>query len=256
MPWQRDELALLLSPEGKRFLVKIELKKINTHHGEIDLKKLLNVSPGNVVYTHKGIPFITLKPTLYDLIHHLIRRTQIIYPKDLGYILVRLGIAPGSKVIEAGSGSGALTLTLAWWVRPTGQVFSYEKEERFIKICQQNLDWSGLNKWVKLKHKDIEEGFDEREVDAIFLDVKTPWQYLYQAWKALKGGAVLGMLVPTTNQIVEILKAINGLPFVDIEIMELLLRKYKPVAERLRPTDRMVAHTGYLVFARKMTKNE
>jgi len=255
MLWQPGDLVLLLSPEGKRFIVRIEPKKLSTHHGEIDLESLAKVSPGNVIYTHKGIPFVSLKPTLYDFIHHLVRRTQIIYPKDLGYILIRLGIAPGNRVIEAGAGSGALTLTLAWTIRPTGKVYSYEKEEKFIKICWENLTWAGLSDWVELKHRDIEQGFDERDVDAIFLDVKTPWQYLSQAWEALKGGCVLGMLVPTTNQVSEILKNIEKFPFVDVEVMEILLRRYKTVAERLRPEDRMVAHTGYLIFARKKEKD-
>jgi len=252
MRWQPNDLVLILSPEGKRFLVRIEPKKFSTHHGEINLEALTQISPGNVIYTHKNIPFITTRPTLYDLIFHIKRITQIIYPKELGYILIRLGIRPGSKVIECGTGSGALTLTLAWWVRPNGRVYSYEKEERFIKVCLENLNYAGLKEWVELKHKDIGNGFDEKNVDAVFLDVKTPWIYFRHAWEALKGGCILGILVPTTNQITESLKFLNNNGFKDIEVIEILLRRYKTVAERLRPEDRMVAHTGYLIFARKV----
>jgi len=252
MRWQPNDLVLILSPEGKRFLVRIEPKKFSTHHGEINLEALTQISPGNVIYTHKNIPFITTRPTLYDLIFHIKRITQIIYPKELGYILIRLGIRPGSKVIECGTGSGALTLTLAWWVRPNGRVYSYEKEERFIKVCLENLNYAGLKEWVELKHKDIGNGFDEKNVDAVFLDVKTPWMYFRHAWEALKGGCILGILVPTTNQITESLKFLNNNGFKDIEVIEILLRRYKTVAERLRPEDRMVAHTGYLIFARKV----
>ena len=245
---------MLLSPQGKRFLVQVEPRKFSTHLGELDLEKLTHIPQGGVIYTHKGIPFITLKPTLYDFLHHLKRRTQIIYPKDLGYILMRLGIGPGSRVIECGAGSGALTMTLAWWVRPTGRVYTYEREEKFAYLCQENLAWAGLMDWVEIKIRDIVVGFEEKEVDAVFLDVKTPWLYLSQAWDALKAGCVLGMLVPTTNQVCEILRTLSGLPFTDIEVLELLLRRYKTVAERLRPQDRMVAHTGYLIFARKMLR--
>ena len=252
MRWQPNDLVLILSPEGKRFLVRIGPKKFSTHHGEINLEALTQISPGDVIYTHKNIPFITVKPTLYDLIFRIKRITQIIYPKELGYILMRLGIGPGSKVIECGSGSGALTLTLAWWVRPNGRVYSYEKEGRFVKICLENLNYVGLKEWVELKHKNIGNGFDEKNVDAIFLDVKTPWMYFHHAWEALKGGCVLGILVPTTNQITESLKFLEKNLFKDIEIIEILLRRYKTVAERLRPEDRMVAHTGYLIFARKV----
>jgi len=252
MRWQPNDLVLILSPEGKRFLVRIEPKKFSTHHGEINLEALTQISPGNVIYTHKNIPFITVKPTLYDLIFHIKRITQIIYPKELGYILIRLGIKPGSRVIECGTGSGALTLALAWWVRPNGRVYSYEKEERFLKVCLENLNYVGLKEWVELKHKNIGNGFDEKNVDAVFLDVKTPWMYFHHAWEALKGGCVLGILVPTTNQITESLKFLEKNLFKDIEIIEILLRRYKTVAERLRPEDRMVAHTGYLIFARKV----
>ncbi len=252
MYWQKNDLVLLISPDGKRFLVKVEERKFSTHHGDIDLGSLCKIKPGEVVKTHKGVSFFTLKPTLYDFIHHLKRHTQIIYPKELGYILMRMGIAPGAKVLECGAGSGALTMTLAWWVRPHGKVFSYEREERFAKVCLENLRKVGLSEWVELKVKDLEEGFDERNADAVFLDVREPWRYLEQAWKALKGGCMLGMLVPTTNQISEILKRIEPMPFIEVEVMEILLRRFKPVAERLRPFDRMVAHTGYLIFARKV----
>ncbi|MCD6319747.1 MAG: tRNA (adenine-N1)-methyltransferase [Candidatus Desulfofervidaceae bacterium] len=254
MTWQLKDFVLLLSPQGKRFLVQVEPRKFSTHLGELDLEQLTHIPQGGVIYTHKGVPFVTLKPTLYDFIHHLKRRTQIVYPKELGYILMRLGIGPGSRVIECGAGSGALTMTLAWWVRPTGCVYAYEREERFAHLCQENLVWAGLLEWVEIKVKDIETGFEEKEVDAVFLDVKTPWLYLPQAWDALKGGCVLGILVPTTNQVSEVLKALDNLPFTDIEVLEILLRRYKTVAERLRPQDRMVAHTGYLMFARKMLR--
>ncbi len=252
MHWQPNEFVLLVSPEGKRLLVKVEDKRFSTHHGEIDLSKLQETKPGEAVFTHKGVPFLTLKPTLYDFIHRLKRRTQIIYPKELGYILMRLGIGPGSRVVECGAGSGALTMTLAWWVRPNGKVFTYEREERFAKLCLENLSWAGLKPWVELKLRDIGAGFDERDVDAVFLDVREPWCYLKQAWEALRGGCVLGILVPTTNQVSEVLRGFEEVPFTDIDVLEILLRRYKPVAERLRPFDRMVAHTGYLIFARKV----
>ena len=254
MYWQPNEFVLLISPEGKRFLVKVEDKRFSTHHGEIDLSRLQEIRPGEAISTHKGVPFLTLRPTLYDFIHSLKRRTQIIYPKELGYILMRLGIGPGSRVVECGAGSGALTMTLAWWVRPNGKVFTYEREERFAKLCLENLRWAGLSDWVELKLRDIEVGFDEQDVDAVFLDVREPWRYLKQAWKALRGGCVLGILVPTTNQVSEVLKGFAEVPFTDIEVLEILLRRYKTVAERLRPFDRMVAHTGYLIFARKVWK--
>jgi len=207
MRWQPNDLVLILSPEGKRFLVRIGPKKFSTHHGEINLEALTQISPGDVIYTHKNIPFITVKPTLYDLIFRIKRITQIIYPKELGYILIRLGIKPGSRVIECGSGSGALTLALAWWVRPNGRVYSYEKEERFLKVCLENLNYVGLKEWVELKHKNIGNGFDEKNVDAIFLDVKTPWMYFHHALGSLKRRMCIGHLsthYQSNNGIIEV----------------------------------------------------
>ena len=105
---------------------------------------------------------------------------------------------------------------------------------------------------VELKQRDIAEGFDERDVDAVFLDVRTPWVYLSQVWEALAAGGFFGAVIPTANQVSELIAGLNEEPFGDVGVCEILLRSYKPVAERLRPVDRMVAHTGYLVFARKL----
>jgi tRNA (adenine57-N1/adenine58-N1)-methyltransferase len=108
--------------------------------------------------------------------------------------------------------------------------------------------------WVELKQRDIAEGFDEREADAVFLDVRTPWLYLPQAWEALGEGGFFGAVVPTANQVSELLAGLEQQAFRDVEVCELLLRSYKPVADRLRPSDRMVAHTGYLIFARRLAQ--
>ena len=110
----------------------------------------------------------------------------------------------------------------------------------------------GFDDRVTIKHRDIALGFDEEDVDSLFLDVREPWLYIKQAYNALKIGGMLGILVPTTNQIEETLKELNLFSFIDIEVSELLLRKYKPVPGRLRPQDRMGAHTAFMIFARKI----
>jgi tRNA (adenine57-N1/adenine58-N1)-methyltransferase len=114
-----------------------------------------------------------------------------------------------------------------------------------------NLEWAGLASRVEWFNRDISEGFVQTDVDALFLDVRTPWDYLEQAASAMSAGAPIGFLLPTTNQVQDLLLALEHAPFGEVEVLEILLRKYKVNGERFRPDDRMVAHTGFLIFARK-----
>jgi len=245
------QLVMLVSPKGKRYFKLAHPDDVlHTHDGQLEFKKVLQAGFGQTVPTHLGRPYLVLQPTLYDLIKSIKRQTQIIYPKEIGYIIIKLGIGPGSKVIEAGSGSGALTTALAWFVGEQGKVYTYERREEFFKLCARNLARAGLGSRVEQFNHDISAGFLQENVDTLFLDVRTPWDYLEHIPSALKPGAPLGFLLPTTNQVSKLLECLEQGPFGEIEVLEILVRRYKPVPQRLRPDDRMVAHTGYLVFAR------
>ena len=161
-------------------------------------------------------------------------------------------IAPGCRVIEAGTGSGGLTLILTQAVGPTGRVYSYEVRPEMQDLARKNLTQLGLAGSVEFTLRDIVEGFDERDVDALFLDLPNPWDYLVQAHEALACGGFFGSILPTTNQVSRLIGALEEAGFGLIEVEELLLRPYKAVPARLRPMDRMVAHTGYLIFARAL----
>jgi tRNA (adenine57-N1/adenine58-N1)-methyltransferase len=234
------------------FIILEKGKELSTHLGSIKHDDIIGKNFGETVFTHKGEPFILIRPTLYELIMFGIKRyTQIIYPKDSAYITLKLGLTDGMKILESGIGSGALTIVMANAVKPNGKIFVYEKEEKFLKNALNNLKLAKLDYVVQPHLKDLSEEIEEKDFDAAFIDVREPWLYLENVENVLKPGSMIGFLVPTTNQVSEVLKELKRLDFIDLEVEEILLRQYKPVPDRLRPEDRMVAHTGYLIFARK-----
>jgi tRNA (adenine57-N1/adenine58-N1)-methyltransferase len=234
------------------FIILERGKELSTHLGSIKHDDIIGKNFGETVFTHKGEPFILIRPTLYELIMFGIKRyTQIIYPKDSAYITLKLGLTDGMKVLESGIGSGALTIVMANAVKPKGKIYVYEKEEKFLKNALNNLKLAKLDYVVQPHLKDLSEEIEEKDFDAAFIDVREPWLYLENVKNVLKPGSMIGFLVPTTNQVSEVLKELKRLDFIDLEVEEILLRQYKPVPDRLRPEDRMVAHTGYLIFARK-----
>ncbi len=247
-------LLLAMDRSAKRFLIRLTPgQQMHTHRGFIRHDEIIGQPFGSPLKTQLGHRYLLLQPSTFDLVMHVKRISQIIYPKEIGYILLRLNIIPGAKVVEAGTGSGALTLALARFVRPDGRVYSYEERDDMIELARKNLERVGALDAVELKQRDIRTGFDERGADALFLDVREPWLFLGQAHAALKGGGFFGSLVPTTNQLGDLLQEMETAGgWADIEVTEILMRNYKPVAERPRPEDRMIAHTGYLLFARSV----
>ena len=253
---QEGDLVLLISQDRKQFIVRLQTGgQLQTHRGCVNHDDLLNQPLGREIHTHLNYPFVILEPSTCDLISELKRTTQIMYPKDIGYVLIRLNVTPESRVIEAGTGSGGLTLALARALGPAGRLYSYEARPDVLRLAQKNLAGMGLADRVELKLRDIAEGFDETDADALFLDLRDPGSYLPQALAALKDGGFFGAILPTTNQVSDLLEAMEAQHNLgQIEVEEILVRPYKAVPARLRPVDRMIAHTGYLVFARKVSR--
>lgn len=245
------DTVMLMGKDRRAFIRTVtEGQRFECHLGYIDFNDLVGIPYGEQVPTHKGNKMFILSPNTADVVQYLPREGQIIYPKDLGYIMLKLGIRPGVRVIEAGSGSGALTVTLATLVGDEGHVYSYERRTRMQERAVANVRRVGLSHRVTFYERDITEGFDERDVHALFLDVREPHEYLPQAREALRGGGFFGALVPTMNQVIDLIEPLYAGPWFLLEIEELLLRSYKTVPARVRPDDDMVGHTGYLVFAR------
>jgi tRNA (adenine57-N1/adenine58-N1)-methyltransferase len=251
------DLVQLVSPTNKVIILRLQVDaQYQTHRGVIHHNELIGKPWGSRVFTHLGSEYILLQPGLGDILREIQRNTQIMYPKDIGFVLITMGIGPGAQVIEAGTGSGALTTALAWAVGQEGKVTSYETRQEMQNLARKNLQRVGLDSRVELKLRDIREGFDETNADALFLDVANAYDYLPQVKSALKPGGFFGSILPTTNQVTKLLSSLYHNHFSFIDVCEILLRYYKPVAERFRPTDRMVAHTGFLIFARSMLADE
>ena len=250
------DLIQLVSPTNKNFLIKvIEGGQLHTHRGVVQHDQLIGLKYGETIKSHTGSEYIVLKPALGDLLLETPRNTQIMYPKDMGYILLKMGIGNGFRVIEAGTGSGAFTTALAWSIGPDGFLYSYDCREEMQKLAKKNITRIGLENRVSFKLKDVRNGFEEENIDALFFDLPNPFDYLEQAHQALLPGGPLGCILPTINQVFLLLPALYKNSFGFIEVCEIMLRFYKPVYNRLRPTDRMVAHTGYLVFARSLSRD-
>ena len=254
---QEGDLAQIVGLRHKHFIFTLKAgAKFETHRGVLMHDDLIGRPWGTQVFSHIGSPFYLLQPSLGDLLLDLPRTTQILYPKDIGYIFVTMGIGPGRKVVEAGTGSGSMTTALAYALGAKGRVISYEVKPDVQTLARKNLTRFGLESRVDFKLRDLAEGLDETDADCFFLDVPNPYDYTIQVRNTLKPGGFLCCLIPTFNQVEKTLLALRQTHFAFIEVCELLLRFYQAEPNRIRPTDRMVAHTGFLVFARKIEPGE
>jgi tRNA (adenine57-N1/adenine58-N1)-methyltransferase len=253
---QHGDLAELVGLRHKHFILTLVTgAEFQTHRGVLQHNDLIGKPWGSQVFSHLGAPFFLLQPSLADLLIDLPRTTQILYPKDIGFILVTMGIGPGQQVLEAGTGSGCMTIALAYMVGPQGRVISYEQRQDMQNLARKNLERVGLAERVDFKLRNIAEGIDETDADAFFLDVPNPYDYLQPVRAALKPGGFFCTILPTFNQVEKTLHALRQNKFAFLEVCEILLRYYKAEPTRLRPTDRMVAHTGFLIFGRRIEPN-
>jgi len=254
-PILEGEDVLLYLDRKRTYLVRVEKgKSFHTHKGFIQLDDLVGKDFGTRITSSMGVEFVALKPTLRDYVFKMQRKTQISYPKDIALILMFSGVGPGSRVVEAGTGTGALTSALAFYVKPAGRIYSYEIRREFMDIALKNLKRAGVSEYVDLKNKDITEGVDEKDLDAVILDMATPWLVVPNAYSALKGSGVLVSFSPTIDQVLKTVEALKEEGFVDIETIECLVRGMQVERDKTRPQTLMTGHTGYITFARKAFK--
>ena len=239
----------------RTYMVKVEAgKTFHTHKGYMKFDDVIGREYGAAITSSLGTQFTVLKPILTDYILKTARNTQILYPKDAALIIMFSGIGPGSRVVESGTGTGALTTALAHYVMPAGRIFSYDIREEGQKTAQKNLTRSGHIDYVELKLKDVTMGIDERDVDAVVLDLAVPWLVIAHAYEALKPSGTLVSFSPTIDQVVKTVEALREQNFVNIETFECIMRGMQIERGKTRPQTLMTGHTGYITHARKVTK--
>ncbi|MEM2098803.1 MAG: tRNA (adenine-N1)-methyltransferase [Candidatus Bathyarchaeia archaeon] len=251
------DYVILYLDVRRTYMVKVELgKTFHTHKGYVKLDELIGKEFGATVQSSLGMAFTVLRPALVDYIMKSSRKTQITYPKDAALIVMFSGINAGSRVVEAGTGTGALTTALAYYVKPSGRVYSYEVREEFQKGAEKNLRRSGLLEFVELKSGDVTAGIAERDVDAVVLDLATPWLVAPHAYEVLKPSGSIVSFSPTIDQVVRMTEALKEQNFVGVETVECFMRGMQVERGKTRPQTLMTAHTGYITYARKALKGE
>ena len=247
------DYVLIYLDSRRTYMIKVEAgKTFHTHKGYLKLDELIGKEYGEPIKSSLGIFFTTLKPALTDYIMKSSRNTQITYPKDAALIVIFSGIGPGSRVVESGTGTGALTTALAHYVGSTGKVYTYELRSEFQKNAAKNLQRSKLIDNVEMKTGDVTMGIEERELDAVILDLATPWLVIPHAYAALKPSGIIVSFSPTIDQVIKTTEALRENNFVFIETVECIMRAMQVERGKTRPQTLMTGHTGYITHGRKI----
>ncbi|MFX1390144.1 MAG: tRNA (adenine-N1)-methyltransferase [Promethearchaeota archaeon] len=254
-----NDLIFLILDQKRRWLVQVKAgNSFHTHKGIIEFDDIIGKPYGTCIfskpYESQGYKFFVLKPLPADYVLHMGRKTQIIYPEDAGLILIYSGIGPGSRIIEAGTGSGALTCILGNYVKPHGRIYSYDIREKSLKKANKNVINANLQDIITIQQKDIlENEIEQYNVDCVVLDIPCPWLAIPKIKDNLKLSGSLVSFSPTIEQVKKTTHALfRTNEFTEINSYELFKRKLQVKENATRPEVRMIGHTGYLTFGRKI----
>ncbi len=256
-PLESGERVLLEDRKGRRYLLRLEVgQQFHTHRGRLAHDSLIGVPEGSTVETDMGQRLLALRPTLADWVVKMRRGAQVIYPPVLALMTMTADIRPGLRVLEAGAGSGALSMTVLQALGPEGRLTSFERREDFAAQARRNVeDWFGKapESW-DLRVGDVREGIDAvGEVDRILLDMLDPWTVVPGTARVLAPGGVITIFVATVTQVISIVEALkDDRGFARIETSEALIRPWHVEGLAVRPEHRMIGHTGFLVSARRV----
>ena len=252
---EEGSLVLYFYNSDKKWLIRVEKeKKLHTHIGIVDVSASIGLEYGSSIITNKDKRVFLLPPNTYDFVMKSQRTTQIVYPKDYGYIAARTGLKNGSQVLEIGTGSAALSTFLASIVMPNGHVHTFDVNEDFMSIAKKNLEKSGMNLYVT-QHKYEPNIISQlHDIDLVIIDLGDPWNYLDIVHPVMKSGASIACICPTMNQLEMLASHFFRGGFIDSDCVETFIRKIEAREGKTRPSMRMIGHTTYLGFARKILK--
>jgi tRNA (adenine57-N1/adenine58-N1)-methyltransferase catalytic subunit len=250
--------VLLIDNKRRRHLITLEPGgEFHSHTGVLRHDDLLGNPEGITVRTTKGSRLVAVRPTLAEYVLEMPRGAQVIYPKDLGPILMLADIFPGARILESGVGSGALTMALLRSIGPGGQVVGYELRPDFADRAQRNVaGMLGDDVPLRVEVRDVYDGIDEEHLDRVVLDLPEPWQVVKHAETALRPGGILLAYLPTILQVSRLREELEGSAFGMAESLEVLQRTWHVEGQSVRPDHRMVAHTGFLTTARLLVPPE
>ena len=249
---------MLIDGRGRRYMIVLQSKKqFHSHLGVVEHDSLIGSEEGSDARASSGARMKVFRPTLADYALKMKRGAQVIYPKDVGLILVYADIGPGATVVEAGTGSGALTIALARAVGDSGRVISYEVREDHHANAVENItawyeSFGGKPENLELRLADVFTEPPELPIDRLVLDLPEPWRAIGTAADAVVSGGIVCCYLPTVPQVSQTVEALRGGGFGLINTFEGLVRTWNVEGQSVRPDHRMVAHTGFLVTARKL----
>jgi tRNA (adenine57-N1/adenine58-N1)-methyltransferase len=251
-PFRAGDRVLLTDNKRRRHLVTLaDGGELHLHTGVLSHDDLIGRDEGSTVKTTKGARLVAVRPTLGEYVLEMPRGAQVIYPKDLGPILMLADIGPGCRVLESGVGSGALTMALLRAVGPTGSVLGYELRDDFAARAQRNVEgFLGSEVPLTVEVRDVYEGIDVDDLDRVVLDLPEPWRVVKHAERALRPGGIFLAYLPTIGQVARLREELESSPFGMAQSLEVLHRGWHVEGQSVRPDHRMVAHTGFLTVAR------
>ncbi len=252
---KQNSYVLFFFNSSKKWLMRVSKKQqFHTHIGIINHKDAIGKEYGSIIKTNKGKYVYLLEPTIHDYVLKSQRSTQIVYPKDLGYIAARTGLQSGQKVVEIGTGSGSLTTFLASIVKPRGHVYTYDVEPNFMEIAKKNIEKAGVEKYVTMEKLDMKnvKKVPLTGMDLAVVDLGDPWSVVPQVRKMLKGSGAFVAICPTMNQLEKIATALIENDFYDIECTEQIVRTIEAREGKTRHSFSSIGHTTYVAFARKV----
>ena len=243
-------MQMILDERGKKYILKPGAE-FQSDLGIVKADVLDSAQIGDEVKSHLDHTFKIVKPNINDFIDLMDRRCSILIKKDIGQVLAHTGLGAGSRVVDAGTGAGAIALNFGNVVGETGRVYTYEIREDFAEVAKKNIDNFGITN-IEVKNRNIKDGIDEDNIDLIFLDLPKPYEIFEDVMDSLNVGGWLAVYAPYIDQAETSYRVAKKLGFYDIEIIELLERGLEVRTQGVRPKTRMVGHSGYLVFARKL----